>query len=372
MQQRPFYIQSIDRDLNYSDVKKIKINIIEDPRIEAFSEALLSDELNRKIVGESEILNRIKRDLQEVAWTDMTVLILGETGTGKGIAAKAIHDMSDRKDGAFIHVNCGAISDGLIDSEFFGHEKGAFTGAISRKVGKFELANGGTIFLDEIGELPIYFQSRLLKVIQDRRIERVGSVKELEVDVRLIAATNRDIESEVKCGNFRKDLYFRLNVFPITMPPLRNRRGDVPDLVSYFVHMYSSRLNRKVPNLSLEVMNVLIQYNWPGNVRELENVVYRSLVTCKDNTLLPCHFPNDIAGIETVRNQVNEDSNFLSLVDYERNYLSRVLRYTKGVIHGKRGAAEILNINPTTLRSRLKKLGISGADFKKDQNSDIS
>jgi transcriptional regulator with PAS, ATPase and Fis domain len=293
-----------------------------------------------------------------VAGQDSPVLLLGETGVGKELVANFIHQHSSRKDGPFIRVNSGAIPDTLIDSELFGHEKGAFTGAAGRKIGRFERAHRGTIFLDEIAELPLHAQVRLLRVLQNKIIERVGGVESISVDIRIIAATNRDLEEMVAGGKFREDLWFRLNVFPIKIPPLRARRSDIPALVDHFIEHKSRELKyRKQPTLAPDAITRLKNYSWPGNVRELENVVERELILNKNG---PLSFQNiaQAPAEDALPPMAPSDREVLTLDEAMSRHIKHVLTLTKGRIHGPGGAAEILRINPSTLRNRMKKLGV--------------
>lgn len=306
-----------------------------------------------EIIGHSATLEKVKRKVEHVAPTEASVLIQGETGTGKELVARAIHNFSLRKDRPLVKVNCPALPAGLIESELFGHEKGAFTGAVSHKVGRFELANGGTIFLDEIGDLPLELQAKLLRVLQEGEFERVGGSRSIKVDVRVIAATNRDLRQAVEEGKFRSDLYFRLNVFPILIPPLRERKEDIPVLITHFAIKYGTKLGKKIETISQEMMDVLLAYPLPGNVRELENIIERAVILA--------HTP--IIQIDEsleVRLDADLDTQISgTLEDVERAHILRVLEKTNWVIHGKRGAALVLGMNPHTLRSRMKKLGIS-------------
>lgn len=359
-----FVVQAVDRDLNYSPAAEVKVVVTEDPHIEALNEALRAETARGNFIGESAALREIKKQLQEVAATELTVLILGETGTGKGLAAQVLHSFSVRRDGPFIHVNCGALQESLVDSELFGHEKGSFTGAILRKMGKFELANGGTIFLDEIGDLPLEAQTRLLRVLQEHCIERVGGTQTIPIDVRVIAATNRDLESARRTENFRPDLYYRLNVFPVRLPPLRARKEDIPQLSRTFVTRFAAHLNQKNPPVvSEESMQLLLAYDWPGNVRELEHSLQRAVILANlsgSAAIMPEHLAmGPVANGKSEKGTKNSpDFAILPLEEYERQYLLRVLDYTAGVIHGPQGAASLLKMKPTTLRSRLEKLGI--------------
>lgn len=302
-----------------------------------------------EIIGQSDAIKYVLFKINQVAPTDSTVLVTGETGTGKELVARAIHAGSSRKDRPLIKVNCGALSPTLIESELFGHEKGAFTGAIGRKQGRFELASGGTIFLDEIGELPPELQVKLLRVIQENEFERLGGSKTIKVDVRIIAATNRNLKLEVEQGAFREDLWYRLNVYPITMPPLRQHKEDIPLLVEHFVHTYARRLGKTISSVSPRTMQGLQAHSWPGNIRELANVIERAVIHSQDSVL------RVVDRFEVV---VNESAPTQTLEEVEREYIIRTLENTGWRIEGKYGAARILGLNPSTLRTRMLKLGI--------------
>jgi transcriptional regulator with PAS, ATPase and Fis domain len=310
-----------------------------------------------EIVGANFGLRDVMHKARQVASLDSPVLLLGETGTGKDVVANSIHYSSSRSEGPFISVNCGAIPDTLIDSELFGHEKGAFTGALSQKRGRFERADKGTIFLDEIGELPLQAQVRLLKVLQSREIERVGGVKTIPLDIRIIAATNRDLEDMVKNQLFREDLWFRLNVFPISIPPLRARKVDIPALIQHFINLKTRELKLPtIPTLSPNAIDPLMEYHWPGNVRELENVIERALILNPKGPLTFAHLnlrqPNKSLELS---GQIEEDGKLDQVIS---RHIRRVLSRTKGKVNGPDGAAAVLGINPSTLRNRMKKLGI--------------
>ncbi|GLI33059.1 MAG: sigma 54-interacting transcriptional regulator [Deltaproteobacteria bacterium] len=314
-----------------------------------------------EIIGADFGLNMVMRMVEQVAPLDSPVLLLGETGTGKELIANAIHSSSPRKDGPFIKVNCGAIPETLLDSELFGHEKGAFTGAISRKRGRFERADKGTIFLDEIGELPAQAQVRLLHVLQRKEIERVGGTSSIPVDIRIISATHRNLQEMVGSGQFREDLWFRINVFPIMIPPLRQRRGDIPSLVHHFIHRKSMELKLKErPRLAPDAMDTLTAYDWPGNVRELENTIERALIQHRTGgplsfeALLPLAAPDKV-----VQSQSSQNEPLVPLDEMNARHIRRALEKAGGKIYGPGGAAQILNINPSTLRKRMNKLGIS-------------
>jgi formate hydrogenlyase transcriptional activator len=304
-----------------------------------------------EIIGQSAPVRELLRKLEQVAPTEATVLIQGETGTGKELLARAVHDRSRRKDRPLVKVNCGSIPAGLVESELFGHEKGAFTGATQRRVGRFELANGGTIFLDEVTELPIDTQVKLLRVLQEGEFERVGSSQTLKVDVRVIAATNRNLREVVQNGTFRSDLFYRLNVFPLEVPALRERKDDLPLLVNFFLSKSAKKLAKEVQGVSQKSMEQLMHYDWPGNVRELQNIVERAMVLARGPIV---HIDESM----TRSGAALEDTTIETLETMERNHIIRALNETHWVVHGKKGAAEILGINPSTLRSRMEKLGI--------------
>jgi PAS domain S-box-containing protein len=305
-----------------------------------------------EIIGSSKSLRKVLKQVEQVAHTDSTVLILGETGTGKELIARAIHNASERKDKPMVKVNCSALPANLIESELFGHVKGAFTGALNRKIGRFELANGGTIFLDEIGDLPIELQTRLLRVLQESEFERLGSEKTLKVDVRVITATNRNLANLVLENKFRQDLYYRLNVFPITCPPLRARVDDIPSLIHHFVHKYNPKVSNKIKTVNQKTIGRLMQYNWPGNVRELEHVIERALIVNQGRQLRLGQWFMDSSN-DTI---ISGDLRTLEAV--ERDYIIKVLETNNWKIRGKNGAAEILGLKPTTLESRMKKWAI--------------
>ena len=306
-----------------------------------------------EIVGNSPPLIEVLDRVQKVAGTDATVLIQGETGTGKELFARAIHSRSARKDRALVKVNCGAIPDGLVESELFGHVRGAFTGALDKRVGRFELANGGTIFLDEVGELPLETQVKLLRVLQEQEFEPVGSSRTVRVDVRVIAASNRNLEEAVREGRFRADLLYRLNVFPVKVPPLRERRSDIPVLAAFFVGGLAKKLGKPLDGFSRRGMEQLTAYSWPGNVRELENIVERAAILAQGPILEP--------EASLFGDAAPASGSPSALVDVERGHIVSVLKATRGVVEGPRGAAQILGLHPNTLRSRIKKLGISAA-----------
>ncbi|UCE07677.1 MAG: sigma 54-interacting transcriptional regulator, partial [bacterium] len=304
-----------------------------------------------EIITKSDALTKILHKVEQVAATDSTVLIQGETGTGKELIARAIHNTSKRRNRPMIKINCAAIPPNLIESELFGHEKGAFTGAYTRKIGRFELAHETTIFLDEIGELPLDLQVKLLQVLQEGEFSRIGSTKTLKADVRIIAATNRDLEKAIDAGTFREDLFYRLNVFPIALPPLRERKEDIPLLAEYFTKKYSKKIGKQIDTISKHMMERLVAYHWPGNVRELENVIERSVII-SEGTNLDCS--DWIPPKATIPDQI-----LVTLQEMEKNYIIRVLESTNWRVSGEKGAAKILGMKRTTLESKMKKLGIS-------------
>ena len=306
-----------------------------------------------EIIGESQILKEVLSQVDVVSTTDSTVLLRGDTGTGKERIARAIHNKSTRNNRALIKVNCPAIPSGLIESELFGHEKGAFTGAQTKKIGKFELADGGTIFLDELGDLPLDAQAKLLRVLQEREFERVGGTQTFSVDVRVIAATNRDLERAVKEGDFRADLYYRLNVFPITLPPLRDRKEDIEFLTHHFMKIFSNKLGKNLNKIKPETIKLLIEYSWPGNIRELENIIERASILSTGNVLdINQNLLDSSINIDTL------DTTSQKLEDIEREHIIRVLNSVSWQISGDSGAAKVLDMNPNTLRTRMAKLGI--------------
>jgi len=309
-----------------------------------------------EIIGESPGLKRVLRQVEQVAPTHATVLILGETGTGKELIARAIHSLSPRHAGAFVRLNCSAIPSGLLESELFGHEKGAFTGAITQKIGRLELAHEGTLFLDEIGDLPLELQPKILRALQEKEFERLGSTRTIPVNVRLVAATNRNLARMVEAGQFRSDLYYRLKVFPVQIPPLRERHDDIPILVRFFVNLHARRMNRHIERIGPETMQALERWHWPGNIRELENFIERAVILTTGPTLRAPLSELHLA--EEPPANVNTN-----LEDAEREHILRVLKETKGMLSGPQGAAARLGLKRTTLNSRLKKLGIKRSDY---------
>jgi formate hydrogenlyase transcriptional activator len=305
-----------------------------------------------QIIGDSPALESVLEQVQRVAPTDSTVLIQGETGTGKELIARALHDSSSRFARPFIKLNCAAIPFDLLESELFGHERGAFTGAIAQKVGRFELADTGTLFLDEVGDIPPGLQPKLLRVLQEQEFERLGGTRTHRVDVRLVAATNRNLVEMVKRHEFRSDLYYRLNVFPIPLPPLRERREDIPALVSHFVELYGRRMGKQIDHIPPDTMSALSSYPWPGNIRELQNLIERSVILSSGNVLHP-PLANLNADAEI------ESYEATTLEEAERNHIRKILDQTRWVVSGPNGAAARLGIKRSTLYFRMQKLGIS-------------
>ncbi len=320
---------------------------------------LISTEHNfEEIIGESPALKRTLKQVEIVAPTDSTVLLLGETGTGKELIARAIHNLSFRRERTLVKVNCAAIPTGLLESELFGHEKGAFTGAIAQRIGRFELANRGTIFLDEIGEIPIELQPKLLRVLQEREFERLGSTRTIHTDARLIAATNRELHNMVEQRKFREDLFYRLNVFPIYVPALRERSEDIPLLVNHFAQRFARRMNRTIETIPAETMAVLTRYPWPGNIRELQNLIERAVILSHGPMLqVPLQ---DLDNRTSPRRDNEKDQ---TLEEAQRAHILAILNATRWVLAGPRGAAARLGINRSTLQFRLKKLGIVRPDI---------
>lgn len=348
-------VLSVIRDL--SEKKRAQEELERRDREKQYlEEELYTEHRFEDIIGESPVLKRVLKQVEIVAATDVTVLILGETGTGKDLIARAIHQLSSRSGHSLVKLNCAAIPTGLLESELFGHEKGSFTGAIAQTIGRLELAHQGSFFLDEVGELPLELQPKILRALQEKEFERVGGTRTIPVDVRLIAATNRDLGQMVKDHQFRGDLYYRLRVFPIVLPPLRERREDIPLLVRYFVSKHARSMDRRIETIPPDTMKALVHWEWPGNIRELENFVERSVILTKGSTLRA-----PISELEMPPGTASEDTN-TSLESVERDHILRVLRETKGVIAGPNGAAARLGVKRTTLNSKLKKLGIERQD----------
>ncbi|MRR57823.1 MAG: GAF domain-containing protein [Deltaproteobacteria bacterium] len=342
---------------SYEEVQELKDKL--QVEAEYLRSEIRSCQNREEIVGQSEALFKVLTQVEQVAQTDTTVLICGETGTGKELIAQAIHDMSLYRNKLMVKVNCASLPPTLVESELFGREKGAYTGALTRQIGRFEMADGSTIFLDEIAELPLELQAKLLRVLQENTFERLGSPRTIQVQVRVIAATNRNIVEEVKKGNFRKDLFYRLNVFPITVPPLRERIEDIPLLVWTFVNEFCEKMGKQVHKIAKRDMEALQHYSWPGNIRELRNVIEHAVIVSSGGTL-EMHLPQDVRkGISWAR----------TLEDVECRHIREVLRHTGGRIKGETGAARILGMIPSTLNSRIKKLGIRFRDEKGEISS---
>jgi len=342
---------AVENALVYQELRELKESLAQE---KVYLEDEIRSEINfEEIVGQSAPLRSVLKKIEIVAPTDSTVLIYGETGTGKELIARAIHNLSPRKSNAFVKLNCAAIPTGLLESELFGHEKGAFTGAVAQRIGRFELANRGTVFLDEVGEIPLELQTKLLRVLQEREFERLGSTRTIRTDARLIAATNRDLSEMVQEQSFRSDLFYRLNVFPVRLPALRERSEDIPLLVRHFVQHFARRMNRVIETVPSETMSALTQYQWPGNIRELQNLIERAVILSPGPVLrvplqdLPAR---SVAGVDKVRPQ--------TLHEAERAHILEALKETKWVIAGPNGAAARLGMNRSTVQFRMKKLGI--------------
>ena len=347
---------ALDNARAYREIAHLKDRLTEE---KLYLEDEIRAELGfEEIIGDSPALKRVLGQAKIVAASEATVLILGETGTGKELIARAVHRMSKRSENSFIKMNCAAIPTGLLESELFGHEKGAFTGAINQKVGRLELADQGTLFLDEVGDIPLELQPKLLRVLQDQEFERLGSNKTIRVNVRLIAATNRDLAKSVAERQFRSDLYYRLRVFPIHMPPLRERRKDIPQLVRYFVQKFARRMNKQIETITSETMDALANWDWPGNIRELENLIERSVILTEGTVLRP-----PLAELTLYPEELPQETDN-TLEAAERDHIARVLKETRGVISGRHGAAAKLGLKRTTLQSKMQKLGISRQEYK--------
>src|SRR6201998_156182 len=347
---------AVENAIAYREIRELKEQLSKE---KLYFEDELRAEMNfAQIIGNSASRGRVLKRVETVAPTDSTVLIYGETGTGKELVARAIHDLSPRRTKAFVKLNCAAIPTGLLESELFGHEKGAFTGAIAQRIGRFEVANGGTIFLDEIGEIPLELQTKLLRVLQEREFERLGSSRTLRTDARLIAATNRDLESMVSEQKFRSDLFFRLNVFPVHVPPLREREGDIPLLVGHFTQQFSRRMNKVIETIPSATMEPLSRYHWPGNIRELQNVIERAVILSTDSTLNV-----DVADLKIPEAGQPKSPIKRALDDVleqsERQHILKALSQCDWVVAGPNGAAAHLGMKRSTLQLRMKKFGIS-------------
>jgi formate hydrogenlyase transcriptional activator len=346
---------AVDNALAFRQIAELNRKLDQEKR---YLESEIRTEYNfESIIGEHRLLKAILRKVETVAPTSSTVFILGETGTGKELIARAIHNLSGRRERTFVKLNCAAIPTGLLESELFGHQKGAFTGAISQKVGRLELANKGTLFLDEVGDIPLELQPKLLRALQEKEFERLGSTNTMQVDVRLIAATNRDLGRMVAAREFRSDLYYRLNVVPIQVPPLRERASDIPLLVQYFVHKHAAENGKHIGRIPADAMDALVRWTWPGNIRELENFIERAVILSEGETLsLPLaelRAPtSDAAARSAAEPRSSGEFN-------EREQIVRALKEARGVIAGPTGAAARLGMKRTTLNSRIRKLGIT-------------
>jgi formate hydrogenlyase transcriptional activator len=339
---------AVENALAFQEIGELKNKLAQE---KLYLEDEIRSEMNfDEIVGEGASLRAVLKQVETVAPTDSTVLITGETGTGKELIARAIHNLSPRRERTFVKVNCAAIPTGLLESELFGHERGAFTGAIAQRIGRFELAHGGTIFLDEIGDIPLELQPKLLRVLQEQEFERLGSTQTIRVDVRLVAATNRDLGEMVAARTFRSDLYYRLRVFPLLMPPLRERQQDIPALVRYFVEKHSRRMNRQVETIPAETLDLLVRYSWPGNIRELENLIERAVIVSPGPVLR--------VPLAELKPPSETGADSLTLRAAEREHILKALEATNWVLAGPRGAAERLGMKRTTLQSRMRKLGV--------------
>jgi formate hydrogenlyase transcriptional activator len=326
------------------------------------SEQVSDERRFEQVIGNSPALESVLEQVERVAPTDSTVLIQGETGTGKELIAHAIHNLSSRCGRPFVRLNCAAIPLDLLESELFGHEKGAFTGAIAQKIGRFELADKGTLFLDEVGDIPAALQPKLLRVLQEQEFERLGSTRTHKVDVRMVAATNRNLMEMANRGEFRSDLYYRLNVFPVLLPPLRERREDIPALVSHFVEIYGRRMSRLIEHIPATTMSALTAYQWPGNIRELQNLIERAVILSDDGVL-----PNPLPAGAT--SGVSASAAATTLKDSERILILRTLESVGWVIGGPKGAASKLGLKRTTLIHKMQKLGISRASHQRSEEA---
>jgi formate hydrogenlyase transcriptional activator len=341
---------AVENALAFQEIGELKNKLAQE---KLYLEDEIRSELNfEEIVGESPSLRAVLKQVETVAPTDSAVLIQGETGTGKELIARAIHNLSPRREHTFVKVNCAAIPAGLLESELFGHERGAFTGAIAQRIGRFELAHRGTIFLDEVGDIPLELQPKLLRVLQEQEFERLGSARTIRVDVRLVAATNRDLEEMVAARTFRSDLFYRLRVFPLVMPPLRERQEDIPMLVRYFVQKYARRMNRAVETIPSETLDLLVRYSWPGNIREMENLIERAVIVSPGAVLR-------VPLSELKPPMEPAAGNLLTLEAAEREHILKALEATNWVLAGPRGAATMLGMKRTTLQSRMQKLGLA-------------
>jgi formate hydrogenlyase transcriptional activator len=343
---------ALDNAFAYSQIEELRDQLTQE---KLYLEDELRSEMNfEEIVGNSAALRKVLRQVEAVASTGSTVLIYGETGTGKELIARAVHNLSERRTNAFVKLNCAAIPTGLLESELFGHERGSFTGAVAQRIGRFELASMGTIFLDEVGEIPLDLQPKLLRVLQEREFERLGSSKTLRTDARLIAATNRDLGAMVGEQTFRSDLYYRLNVFPIRVPALRERAEDIPFLVRHFAQHFARNMKKQIESISSETMNALLRYPWPGNIREMQNVIERAVILSRGSVL---YVPS--TDLKSRSGEVPEANGLGTLEEVEKKHIVAVLEQTNWVFAGPNGAAARLGLKRPTLQFRMQKLGIS-------------
>ena len=340
---------ALDNALSYRRIEELNSRLAEEKVY--LEDEIRTDSRFEEIIGQSRALKANLKQVETVAPTDSTVLICGETGTGKELLARAIHNLSSRRQGTFVKLNCAAIPTGLLESEMFGHERGAFTGAIAQRIGRFELAHRGTMFLDEVGEIPLELQTKLLRVLQEREFERLGSSRTIRTDARLVAATNRDLAAMVDERQFRADLYYRLNVFPITVPPLRDRREDIPLLIRYFVQQNARRMNRRITSIPAETMEALTRYHWPGNIRELANFIERAVILSPGSAL---HAP-----VRELKRASGGGGAVVTLAAAEREAIERALRESGGKVGGADGAAARLGMKRTTLQAKMRKLGVA-------------
>jgi len=339
---------ALDNALAYTHIEELNATLAEENLY--LADEIRSNYFFEEIIGSSPALQKVLRQVEVVAPSDSTVLICGETGTGKELIARAIHNLSARRQATFVKLNCAAIPTGLMESEMFGHEKGAFTGAVAQRIGRFELANHGTLFLDEIGEIPPELQPKLLRVLQEQEFERLGSAHTIRVNVRLVAATNKDLQSMVSDGDFRADLFYRLNVFPITLPPLRERREDIPKLVRYFVQQVAQRMGKRIETIHSETLEALTRYSWPGNIRELQNIIERAVILSSGKVLR--------VPLGELTASDKPDATPKTLEEAERRHILQTLEQTRWIIGGPQGAAARLGMKRSTLQSRMQKLHI--------------
>jgi formate hydrogenlyase transcriptional activator len=342
---------AVENALAFEELTALKDRLAQE---KAYLEEEIRTEHFKGMVAASAALREALKKVETVAPTDSTVLICGETGTGKERIARALHELSPRRERTFVKLNCAAIPTGLLESELFGHEKGAFTGAISQKIGRLELAHQGTLFLDEVGDIPLELQPKLLRALQEQEFERLGSTRTVRVDVRLVAATNRDLVQMVGDGRFRSDLYYRLNVFPLVLPPLRERREDIPRLVRHFTQQFARRMGRRIETIPSDVMDALVRYSWPGNIREMQNIIERAVILSQGSSL---QVP--LSDLQPAATQAEAPAAAATLADAERELILGALRDTGWVVGGPKGAAVRLGLKRSTLLWKMKKLGIS-------------